>query len=387
MIKIQLDDPTTIKNNHLAHFKPIVLTKLYYQIIKAKREKNYSIIWMLHYLHAKVDEVLVGERKELKEIIAHIEKYYFISPSKLSKIKKDREYEVDGKLGRKAVQDGLGNFIIENSLCKHLDNKASELIKTFNNEMDNLKEKWKVHKEVLEYIFDYNSFSSASTGWSAYELAERLNVSVCPYCNRLFTTLIKKEGKEENQTRPDFDHYYPKSNYPYLGISLYNLIPSCGVCNRSMKGIKDFYVSEAIYPYEEGFLDVATFGTDLDYTSANSYRYLMGQSVNFNVTFKINTADKALHNRLETAIKAFSLEGIYNSHKDIILDIIWISRLNTEDRFNELFNKVGYMFKSKEEFTERFFMNYITPEKQGKRPLAKLTQDIKEELRLSFDSQ
>ncbi|NGY88471.1 hypothetical protein F6Y05_36360 [Bacillus megaterium] len=203
MIKIHLDDSTTIKKNHLHHFKPIVLTKLYSKIIKAKQEKNYSLLWLLYYLHANVDKILTGERKELKKIIAHIEKHYFISPSKLSKIKKERESWIDGrhrKYGIEVVQTGLEIFIEKKSLYKHLDNKAPELVGTFNDEVDNLKKKWKYYKDVLESIFDYDSFSRADEGWSAYELAERLNVTVCPYCNRMFTTLIKKSswGRKSN---------------------------------------------------------------------------------------------------------------------------------------------------------------------------------------------
>lgn len=32
-----------------------------------------------------------------------------------------------------------------------------------------------------------------------------------------------------------FDHFYDKSDYPYLSMSLYNLIPSCSSCNHQKR--------------------------------------------------------------------------------------------------------------------------------------------------------
>ncbi|TCL67476.1 hypothetical protein EV196_10232 [Mariniflexile fucanivorans] len=40
--------------------------------------------------------------------------------------------------------------------------------------------------------------------------------------------------------KPELDHYYPKSLYPYFGVSFYNLIPSCQSCNGlGVKGEND----------------------------------------------------------------------------------------------------------------------------------------------------
>lgn len=59
-------------------------------------------------------------------------------------------------------------------------------------------------------------------------LADSLQVTVCPYCNRHYTFTVDSTWK----IRPQFDHFYPKSAYPYLALSFYNLIPCCPVCNH-----------------------------------------------------------------------------------------------------------------------------------------------------------
>ncbi len=55
----------------------------------------------------------------------------------------------------------------------------------------------------------------------------RLEIDTCPYCNRNYIYSLSKSSK----IKPELDHFYPKSKYPFLGLSFYNLIPSCQTCN------------------------------------------------------------------------------------------------------------------------------------------------------------
>lgn len=54
------------------------------------------------------------------------------------------------------------------------------------------------------------------------------------------------------KSRPQMDHYYPRDLYPYLAVSLYNLVPCCAVCNTA-KGPLDTMKDPILYPYDEGF--------------------------------------------------------------------------------------------------------------------------------------
>ncbi|MED4284974.1 hypothetical protein P4679_23945 [Priestia megaterium] len=383
MIKIILTDPLNTEKLHFKHLKPIVLGRLTLQKTQAKGDSR--LVNLLTYIESNLRKILIGKREDLEEIITKVEKDYYISINKFTEIDGKRRGKVDGR-NKLTFPSKMKEFLKESLFYEHLDTKEPSTAGEYKQELKELKVRYESYGEVLEKIFDYDNFTKEGKVWSGYVLADHLNVGVCPYCNRTFTTTLKKVDGKGNQTRPDFDHYYPKSRYQYLGLSLYNLIPSCGVCNRSLKKSVDFYNNEAIHPYEEEFLEVASFSTNFDYTKDESYRFLLGDTTNFEITFKVETDDEDQRKRVEKSIKTFSLLELYNSHKDIVVEIIKLSRISTEERFEELYKQVGYLFKDKEEFTRTFFSNYTTSENLGKRPLAKLTQDISKELSLSLQN-
>lgn len=63
-----------------------------------------------------------------------------------------------------------------------------------------------------------NEFSKAYTNFCKRNFgrtwAQRISVTTCPYCNRSYIFTSNKSG-----TRPQYDHYFPKSKYPYLALS------------------------------------------------------------------------------------------------------------------------------------------------------------------------
>src|ERR1700694_241223 len=86
----------------------------------------------------------------------------------------------------------------------------------------------------LTSVFNYKWFTRTyASYYCGYDLATKLNVKTCPYCNRNYTVTVA-DGKSR-VTRPDFDHFFPHKQFPLLALSFYNLIPSCLVCNRPVK--------------------------------------------------------------------------------------------------------------------------------------------------------
>ncbi len=57
-------------------------------------------------------------------------------------------------------------------------------------------------------------------------LQKNTRVKVCPAC----------DGSLDNS---DVDHFYPKSRFPFLACSLWNLVPLCQTCNRGRNGKRD----------------------------------------------------------------------------------------------------------------------------------------------------
>lgn len=91
------------------------------------------------------------------------------------------------------------------------------------------------------------------------KIINELGVKICPYCGRNYTEVIELEDEIKI---PAIDHFYPKKgkvnkNYKYehLTLSLYNLIPSCHICNSIFKNEKMAKndSEQILYPYKEGF--------------------------------------------------------------------------------------------------------------------------------------
>jgi hypothetical protein len=98
--------------------------------------------------------------------------------------------------------------------------------------------------------FDYATFSKKSTlGWNAYSLCRGAKWTVCPYCH-IHGTETEVQTDDFKGYRPQIDHYYPKSEYPFLALSLGNLIPSCAQCNgQGFKHQTDFYEKQHLHPF------------------------------------------------------------------------------------------------------------------------------------------
>lgn len=93
--------------------------------------------------------------------------------------------------------------------------------------------------KCIEDLFNYDSFSKRKTTWGAYDLVRAHGLRICPYCQLHHVSYYVSNDNEAFRMRPPLDHFYPKSVYPYLAVSLCNLIPSCTQCNSSVKRDED----------------------------------------------------------------------------------------------------------------------------------------------------
>jgi 5-methylcytosine-specific restriction endonuclease McrA len=114
--------------------------------------------------------------------------------------------------------------------------------------------------DLVDKLFDYDTFSEGGGGGGAYALIREYNQRLCPYCQLQFVNYHVKAGKGKLTMRPDLDHFYPKSKYPYLSISLCNLVPSCHQCNTSVKRTKDPRKTNLLHPLEQHPLVAVDYG-------------------------------------------------------------------------------------------------------------------------------
>ncbi|MBT2666143.1 hypothetical protein J7J00_11565 [Bacillus sp. ISL-4] len=373
MIIINLTNKSKIKAKHLNGLQSFVKNQI---ISKRSVTTDSNLINFLDFLESNVETILSGKKSELQSIIHFIESNYFISNSKLSKILRNRKRGIRSK----ELNSYLNNYALETQLVNHLPLTAYFRVRDFEEEVKNLSiHKWPGYEKVLEDIFDYKGFTQRTSGWSAYDLVSELDVCVCPYCNRSYVSILKSENK---RTRPVLDHYYAKSLYPYLALSLFNLIPSCYVCNSSFKGDTDFYRKEAIYPYEEEFAEFAIFKTDFNETEPYDYRYLLGISKEFQISIVNNAIDKEIRDKINTSVETFALDSIYNKHQDVVRDLIRNTIINNTSRIDEIYNSFPDLFNNREDVMQSLYLNYLDKQNIGKRPLSKLTQDICKEMGL-----
>lgn len=218
---------------------------------------------------------------------------------------------------------------------------------------------------VLKIIFDYEAFSKKSNNdYSAYDLAEKLDIPTCSYCNRIYTKTVVKPSKI---TRPTFDHWYSKSEFPLLALSFYNLIPSCNVCNSSIKRTDLFDLKTHFHPYKK------SNKLEQQINFKFSYYHKFYSTFRFKI---VNNNDFS-----KNSTEAFKLKEIYETHEDEIKDLRRLRDVYS-DKYLEMLKKniLKGTSTSDEEIYRLAFGTHIDETKFDRRPLSKMKKDILEEL-------
>jgi len=238
-------------------------------------------------------------------------------------------------------------------------------------------------KKLVEYIDNHKKFTDLSKNekdifltlyarLNNVEFIKELDVNVCPYCNRNYIFNFSKNNSE--QATAQLDHFFDKKSYPYLAVSLYNLVPSCGTCNQRKSSKNE----NIFYPYNESFNDNAKFvykGIRAD----NKTTFLDSSRIMFEIQ-AINTSQKE---KVKKHIEVFNLKNLYDEHKDVISELLQKREIYSDSYIDELLNKYeGTLFKNREDLLRLITCGYVNDEDINKRPLSKLTKDISEELGL-----
>lgn len=224
----------------------------------------------------------------------------------------------------------------------------------------------KNYEEKITKIFNYSAWikiKENANKYTAYNLAENLDIRTCTYCNRLYTKTVK--GKKKKITRPEFDHWFPKNKYPLYALSFYNLIPSCHVCNSNVKGSLEFTTDDYIHPY-------------IDKTNGIKFSYYNKKTDCYG--FKILPSNE----KEKKTIQALQLEEIYKTHVDEIEDLVLIKKKYSVSYIDSLksilknsANKI-----STDEIYRLAFGVHINEDEFHKRPLSKMKYDILKELEI-----
>lgn len=428
MIKINIspEKMKEIEDKHLMYANQCIKTKLNDKLKKLDKLTKPKEFEFYELMSQNYETIIIGKPSELKKLVAY-----------------DESTNSQGELYLaylEALNERYSKKINKSSLISEIDSRIKSITDKSKDKLNTLKQNIEsnsklsdynslcqvedegIHKEVkklekkeknafdenIKNIFNYSSFSNgkkvnskASTpkfNWGAYPLLKALDVKVCPYCNRQYISIDEGSSTNKGKTRPELDHFLCQSEFPFFSASLYNLIPSCHVCNSNLKsdikfiktkkeetdGIKNGYIV-ALNPYENGFNENYTF------TLKDNYDFLFMNSSDFTIAFKENiqclkSTDSILKQKecLKQAQgnnTVFHLETLYNqNHKDIVYELIQKFKVYTMDYLDELLNSHPEIFKSKKELMQMVLSNYIEQEDMNKRPFSKLTHDIAQEL-------
>ena len=117
-----------------------------------------------------------------------------------------------------------------------------------NDVIDNFSQIWRKGRRIngKEFykrdLLDYDFFSDTIAKHIIDNEKEELyTIKTCVYCNSAYINSYEiSKGIKKRQF--ELDHFIPKAECPLFALSLYNLVPSCQVCNSRIKNSKLYYV-------------------------------------------------------------------------------------------------------------------------------------------------
>lgn len=265
------------------------------------------------------------------------------------------------------ITDIYTKSFFEVSINPYLDTIISgnpiELLECHNRIEDHLIPKI---KNAIHEVFKYEGWfdKKKKTMYDAYDLAVNLDIPTCTYCNRIYTKTVINPSKI---TRPTFDHWYSKADYPLLALSFFNLIPSCSVCNSGVKTTNLFILNTHFHPYFKFDIEDQKINFNFSYEHRN-YSSFKFKIINNNDFSKIST-------------ESFKIQEIYETHEDEIADLRRLRDIYSDKYLAMLKNNIlKGTSVSDEEIYRLAFGTHIDETKFDRRPLSKMKKDILEEL-------
>lgn len=232
------------------------------------------------------------------------------------------------------AKDSTGNFISG----RNGEYELTQFYKTYKNAYGNLITKQK----------DYVKLN--------VKLIKESGLKTCPYCNRDYIN-YRHEGASGGQ----LDHFYCKSKFPLFALSLYNLVPSCGNCNR----VKSKSSEKLISPHNQKF--------DFD----GSLRFTYNLSATDNARVIINP-----RNGLEKNIDVMHISQAYQIHDTDVQELIDKSIVYSELRCKEIEDQLSKLGINQSSIKEAIFGAEPSVSEYGSKPLSKFKRDILRELKI-----
>lgn len=201
-----------------------------------------------------------------------------------------------------------------------------------------------------------------------YDLAEWLDQHTCTFCNRQYIFTARKNAREKGISC-QFDHWFDKGTRPLFALSFYNLIPSCSVCNSSVKSVANFNTDEYLHPY-----------LDKDFSSRFKFSSIPNTATQYGITF---LDEDKMDAKTERTLKGLGTKLVYSKHSEKELkDLIDLRMKYSENYLKNLLENTfkGELNMTKEEKYRLIFGIELSEDSIHKRPFSKFKKDVIEEL-------
>ena len=262
------------------------------------------------------------------------------------------------------IKSKIGGYELKDLLCSDYE-KLLEI-------KDEIKTKYSSQNNIIKQLFNYDKAKSKTITPKLSKLQpkiskfiqDKVGVDTCYFCNIEFINKFKN-AKGEIKNGFTLDHYIDKGKYPFLALSLYNLIPSCYTCNSKVKGsdeINNLSPSSSKFDFDKK-VKFRTFmeNDNLQIVDERDFRLLLKENFSDNY---------------QEYIDGFLLNERYEYHKQKVIEMINKRKEYPDSRIKEL---AHLSQKTEEEVKQDLFGEYLS-ETLHKQPLGKLIQDISKEL-------
>jgi len=238
----------------------------------------------------------------------------------------------------------------------------------------------KSYKDILDFLNNApidEIMEIPGIGKETAEIIKKKQKTITTNWKRELNLTLPKEKKLEkfdiSYIKPrncfTLDHVLPKENYPYFALSLFNLLPSCYVCNSKLKKSNQLGIKS---PTDNNF----------DFHEKVKFKIFLSNKNNqiqFNKPNSIDLYLKSINNEFDDYIKIFNLNERYSFHKYKVIEMINKRNRYPDTRIQELANITNQSF---DRVKMDLFGEYLFDDDLSKFPLSKLTKDIAEELGL-----
>ena len=295
-----------------------------------------------------------------------------------------------GKLPHKAKiilkADGLPDVDIARSTIdtyiQRLKRRYENLIlihpKGFNNEIQQFEKiisKELINRKLYYKRSEHPSLATQIVNAMGYGLARKvaypdsaraLKLKTCVYCNANYAI-----STDDVEGYYELDHWKPKTKYPYLCTSFYNLQVSCGSCNKrkSDNDDKKFFRLWV----ESGKKNRKTFKFFISQANIALY-WINCDSSKIDVKLGVEKMNDIV--LLNGAENNFRLTKRYKEHNDEAEEVLWKAKAFSRGYFKSLLGGLPGLIASESDRKRFILGTYPDGDDIHQRPLSLMKQDV-----------